>query len=169
MDRSRCSATAASATDPDEFVRDSAAGNATGSNVSAARALAVAGTSSSDVAASPADSAERAVVVPVASCCSDASCCHDRGCCCRDGHPSFDRDLADCDPNPGDVAVPPAAVAAVAVAGADAPNRGSVAAAGAVAANADHVPAIAGSDPAAVARQVVAVAAGAVVPNAVAV
>src|SRR5215213_7416445 len=98
-DHSRCNATAVIATDRDAIVRDSAAGNATGLNASAARALAVAGRGSSAVAASPDDSVRRAAVARTAS---------------------YDRDRV---PTAGDVAAPLAAVAAV---GAAVPNAADV-------------------------------------------
>src|SRR5215213_7563912 len=120
-DHSRCNAIAVIATDRDAIVRDSAAGNATGLNASAARALAVAGTGNSAVAASPDDSVRRVAVVLTASYAGASCCCHDcYRACHRAAHPSFDRDRV---PTAGDVAAPLAAVAAV---GAAVPNAADV-------------------------------------------
>src|SRR5690349_19103581 len=82
MDRSRCNATAAAATDPDVTGRDNAADSATGSTGAAVRECADADTRCSAVAAIPGDNATRAVPAPGASCGCCSSCCCDRGRCC---------------------------------------------------------------------------------------
>src|SRR5262245_986125 len=84
MDRSRCSATVAVGTDRGEADRNSAAGNATGSDGAVVRACADVATRGFAGAAKCRDSVKRAVPVPAASCDYDSS----RYCCCG------------CDPNP---------------------------------------------------------------------
>src|SRR6185369_2152520 len=178
-DHSRYSATAAVFADRDVSDRNNVAGNATDSDVVAARANAGGRKGNSAGAANPDDSDRRAVAVPVASCGSDASCCCCRGCCyrgdccpshgccCRGGCcPSCDCDLdSDRVPTAGDVAAPVAAV------GAAAPNAvvvpASVVFVPAAAAASDlRVRVTAGSAPAAAAGCAVA---GAAAPNAAAV
>src|SRR6185295_14820432 len=135
MVHSRCSATAASATDRDAVGPGNVAGSATGLDVAAARADAGAGSGSFAGAANPGDSVRRAAVVPAANCVGP-SCYYRDGRChddhCHDAHPSFDHDRV---PTAGDVAAPAVAAAGVVAA---TPNRGSAAVAGAVAANVGH-------------------------------
>src|SRR5215213_5148165 len=129
MVHSRCSATAASATDRDAVGPGNVAGSATGLDVVAARAHAVAGTGSSAGAANPGDSVRHAAVVPAANRVGAS-------CRCHDGLPSFDRDRV------------PTAVAVVAAT----PNHDSAAVAGAVVPNVAGVPATGESAPVAAAR-----------------